>query len=120
MVKSEEQLKKVFYIEKVDFLRSMMEFALKAHGAEIYTIKAIENNFYLLDDLVPDLIIFDVETCRDQLLKLAEYSSKAILVGVGSETEHFEVKAMVNSYLLKPFEAKNIATRILSLLDKKN
>jgi DNA-binding response OmpR family regulator len=120
MVKSEEQLKKVFYIEKTDFLRSMMEFALKAHGAEVYTIKTIENNFYLLDDLAPDLIIFDVESCREQLLKLSEYSAKAVLVGVGNEIERIEVEKMVKFFLLKPYEAKNIASRILGLLDQKN
>jgi DNA-binding response OmpR family regulator len=110
-------VKKVFYIEKVEFLRSMMEFALKAHGAEIYTVDTIENNFYLLDDLEPDLILFDVETAKNQLAELSEYSSRAILVAIGSEDSRSEVMGMVKNYLTKPLEAKNIADRILSLLD---
>ena len=110
-------VKKVFYIEKGDFLRSMMEFALRAHGAEIYTVDTIENNFYLLDDLEPDLIIFDVETAENHLQKLSEYSSKAILVAVGSEESKLLVEGMVKNYLTKPLVAKNIASRILSLLD---
>lgn len=109
--------KKVFYIEKVEFLRLMMEIALKAKEAEVYTVATIENNFYLLDDLVPDLIIFDVETARDHLLELSEYSSKATLVAVGSEEDREKVQGIAKIYLTKPFEAKNIAARILSLLD---
>lgn len=115
MVKSE--IKKVFYVEKTEFLRSMMEFALRARGAEIYTVATLENNFYLLDDLEPDLIIFDVESARSQLEKLAEYSSKAKLVATGSESECTEVQGLTKIFLTKPLEAKNIAERILSLVD---
>lgn len=123
MVKSKEQtnapLKKIFYIEKEEFLRSMMEFALKDRGGEVYTVPTILNNFYLLDDLAPDLIIFDVETARDHLLELSKYSSKAILVAVGSEAQKSEVEGLVQGYLTKPFEAKNIASQILSLFSLK-
>lgn len=117
MVKTQQVQKKVFYIEKGEFLRSMMEFALKAKGAEIFTVDTLENNFYLLDDLTPDLILFDVETCLDYLPKLAEYSAKALLVGVGKEEQKALVTPMVSHYLTKPLEAKNIASRILALLD---
>lgn len=111
--------KKVFYIEKVEFLRSMMEFALKARGAEIYTVATLENNFYLLDDLRPQLVLFDVQTCIAQLPQLVEYSasSGAILVGIGDESDRALVGEMVKSFMLKPLEAKNIGARILALLD---
>lgn len=112
-----DQMKRIFYVDKTDFLRSMMEFALKARGAEIYTLDTLENNFYLLDDLSPQLILFDVESTRDHLQKLSEYSEKAVLVGVGSEDNKKEVESMVSHFLLKPLEARNIAARILALLD---
>ena len=117
MVKSEEHTKKIFYIEKVEFLRSMMELALKARGAEIYTVATIENNYYLLDDLMPDLIIFDVETAQNQMSDLCKYSAKAILVAVGSVEDKTKVEGMVKSYITKPFVARDIANSILSLLD---
>lgn len=110
-------VKKVFYIEKVEFLRSMMEFALKSHGAEIYTVATLENNEYLLEDLSPNMIIFDVETCQNHLPVLLEYSSKAILVAVGSPSDQQLVQGMVSHFFSKPLEAKNIASRILGLLD---
>lgn len=117
MVKSQEQVKKVFYIEKVEFLRSMMELALKARGIDIYTVSTLENNFYLLEDLSPDIILFDVETAENYLSELSKYSARAILVGVGSETQKSRVSGLVKDYLTKPLEAKNLATKILSLLD---
>jgi len=117
MVKPQEHTKKIFYIEKVEFLRSMMEFALKSKGAEVYTVATIENNFYLLDDLAPDMIIFDVETAQNQMAELREYSAKALLVAVGSPEAKVLVEDMVKNYLFKPFEARTIADSILSLLD---
>jgi DNA-binding response OmpR family regulator len=117
MVKPQEQTKKIFYIEKVEFLRSMMEFALKSKGAEVYTVATIEDNFYLLDDLAPDIIIFDVETAQNQMTELLEYSAKALLVAVGSPEAKVLVEDMVKNYLSKPFEARTIADSILSLLD---
>ena len=85
MVKTEDSQKKIFYIEKGDFLRSMMEFAIRARGADIYTVDTLENNFYLLDELVPDLIIFDVKTVFNQLEELKKYKNKAHFVAVGDE-----------------------------------
>jgi DNA-binding response OmpR family regulator len=117
MVKSEEGLKKIFYVEKGEFLRSMMEFALKAKGASIYTVDTLENNFYLLDDLLPDLIIFDVKTVKNQLEELRTYGGKAILVATGDEEDRPLVEGMAKAFLPKPLEAKNIAARILALLD---
>ncbi|MFA6236542.1 MAG: hypothetical protein WC635_04365 [Bacteriovorax sp.] len=112
-----DQMKRIFYVEKAEFLRSMMEFALKARGAEIYTLDTLENNFYLLDDLRPQLILFDVETCRDHLQRLSDYSPNVVMVGVGNEENKKEVEGMVNNFILKPFEARNLAANILALLD---
>lgn len=95
----------------------MMEFALRARGAEIYTVATLEDNFYLLDDLLPDLIIFDVETARNQMAELCEYSSKSILLAVGSEDDRVLIQGKVKNFLTKPLEAKNLASRILALLD---
>lgn len=118
MVKQVNQVKKIFYIEKVEFLRSMMEFALRARGAEIYTVDTLENNSYLFQDLSPDLIIFDVQTCHNDLTLLAEYSTTAVLVGVGAPEDEALVSGFVTHFFSKPLEAKNIASRILGLLDQ--
>lgn len=117
MEKTNNIIKKIFYIEKAQFLRSMMEFALKAKGAEIYTVDTLENNFYLLDDLTPDLIIFDVETVENYLEELIAKKSNAVLVATGNIDQKLKVENRVKLYLVKPIEAKNLATKILNLLE---
>lgn len=114
-------VKKVFYIEKEKFLRSMMEIALRAKKAEIYTVETLDENFYLLDDLKPDLIIFDLETCRasgpEALEKLYGYSIQAKLLATIPEGSENSLDPRVKSHLLKPIVAHNLAERLLSLID---
>jgi response regulator RpfG family c-di-GMP phosphodiesterase len=114
-------VKKVFYIEKEKFLRSMMEFALRAKKAEVYTVETLEENFYLLDDLKPDLVIFDLETCQkagveamDQLLSYSKHSKLIATCPPGSENS---LDSRVKGHLLKPIVAHNLAERVLSLID---
>lgn len=117
MVKDQTPIRKIFYVEKVQFLRSMMEVALKARGAEIYTIDTIVNNLYLLEDLKPDLIIFDLQTVGDSLGEVISNKGSAILVATGSPEEEIKVAGKVNHFIAKPIEARNLGKRILSFLD---
>ena len=111
-------VKKVFYIEKAEFLRQMLEFALKARGAEIYTIESLKGHQYLLEDLKPDLIIFDIETCIDELQDLYNYQNqhKVVLVASGPENQSHEYSQKTQGYLTKPIIAKDLANRILSFI----
>ena len=123
MMNSKDQVKKIFYVDKVEFLRSMMELSFRSKKTEIYTVDTLENNFYLLDDLSPDLILFDVESVRAQLEELCQYTSKnlskTILVAVGNESDKAQVSSMVKKFFLKPLDASKIADQILSLIDWK-
>ena len=111
-------VKKVFYIEKAEFLRSMLEFALKAKGAEIYTIASLKDHQYLLEDLKPDLIIFDIDTCIDELQDVYKYQKqhKVVLVASGPENRCSEYSQTTGGYLTKPIVAKDLANRILSFI----
>ena len=51
-------VKRVFYIEKEKFLRSLMELALRAKKAEVYTVESLNDNFYLFR-LFNSKLIFD-------------------------------------------------------------
>lgn len=114
-------VKRVFYIEKEKFLRSMFELALRAKKTEVYTVETLESNFYLIDDLRPDLIIFDLETCKEAgsaaLEKLYEYSSESKLVQTGPAGSENSMDKRVKSHLAKPIVAHNLAERVLSLID---
>lgn len=110
-------MKKVFYVDKGDFLRKTMELAIKQKGADVYTVPTMENNFYLLDDLLPDVIVFDVQTVGTELENLRPYAQKAVLVGVGDESDRAVVSGMARLFLVKPLEAKTLANSILNLVD---
>ena len=114
-------VKRVFYIEKEKFLRSMMELALRAKKAEVYTVETLEENFYLIDDLKPSLIIFDFETCQsaspEALEKLYSYSQNAILLMTGPVGSENSKDYRVQAFLQKPLVAQNLAERLLSLID---
>lgn len=114
-------VKKVFYIEKEKFLRSMMELALRAKKAEVYTVETLTENFYLLDDLKPDLIIFDLETVvlagSDAMEKLLSYQHVAKLIMAGTVGSENTMDSRVKGFLSKPLVAHNLAERVLSLID---
>jgi CheY-like chemotaxis protein len=117
MVKSEHRNKKIFYIEKVVFLRSAIESALKTKGAEIYSVDSLVDNFYLLEDLKPDLILFDVQTVGDSLEQLLSYHHLSVLVATGYQEDESLVAGRVKSFLVKPLVARGLAEQILSLVD---
>jgi DNA-binding response OmpR family regulator len=114
-------VKRVFYIEKEKFLRSMMELALRAKKAEVYTVETLESNFYLLDDLRPELIIFDWETSKvagpEALEQLYLYSQNAKLIMTGSVGSEDSMDKRISGFIPKPIVAHNLAERVLSLID---
>lgn len=114
-------VKRVFYIEKEKFLRSMMELALRAKKAEIYTVESLESNFYLIDDLKPELIIFDFETCQEAgeeaMEKLLSYAGESKLVMTGAPLVELSMDDRVSGFLSKPIVAHNLAERVLALVD---
>ena len=110
-------VKRVFYIEKEKFLRSMMELALRAKKAEVYTVETLSDNFYLIDDLKPELILFDLDLPASDLEKLYEYSNKAKLIATGPVGSENSLDKRVSGFIPKPLVAHNLAERVLSLID---
>lgn len=114
-------VKRVFYIEKEKFLRSMMELALRAKKAEVYTVETLADNFYLLDDLKPELIIFDLDTAisagPEAMEKLYSYSNSAKLIMTGAPGSENSMNKSVSGFIPKPIVAHNLAERVLSLID---
>ncbi len=110
-------VKSVFYVEKEKFLRSMMELALRAKKAEVYTVESLSENFYLIDDLKPDLVIFDLDNSPADLEKLYEYSGKVKLVATGAPGSENSLDKRVSGFIPKPIVAHNLAERVLALID---
>ena len=98
----------------------MMELALRAKKAEVYTVETLTDNFYLIDDLKPELIIFDLDTClaagSEAMDKLFSYSDRIKLVATGAPGTDIPAN-FVSGFLPKPIVAHNLAERVLSMID---
>ena len=95
----------------------MFEVALRAKKAEIYTVETLKDNFYLIDDLKPDLIIFDLDQAPTDLETLYGYSKQIRLVATGAAEKEKALDSRVTGFLPKPIVAHNLAERVLSLID---
>lgn len=111
--------KKVFYIEKEKFLRSMIEMALKSKSAEIYTVDSITDKFYLLDDLSPDLILVDLASVSAlELEEILKKSAGKKIAFTGSPEDLEKNSSLeVSLKLEKPLVVNKISEKILSVLD---
>ncbi len=91
--------------------------ALKAKNAEIYTLETLKNNFYQLDDIKPDLVIFTLDEEGDDLERLYTYADYCKLVL--SAPAEFQNKShpKVSGFLAKPIIAHTLAERVLALID---
>lgn len=114
-------VKRVFYIEKEKFLRSMMELALRAKKAEVYTVETLADNFYLIEDLKPELIIFDLDTLTNDgpevMEKLFSYANQAKIIMTGAPGSENSMNKNVSGFIPKPIVAHNLAEKVLSLID---
>ena len=106
--------KLVFYIEKEKFLRTMIEAALKLKNHNVYTIDTIVDNYYLIDDLKPQVIIFDIDTMGAELHNFIKYVKEATLVATGTKNQRELVQGYVHDFIEKPILASKLANRLVS------
>ncbi len=103
----------VFYIEQEKFLRTMFEIAFKNQDKEIYTIDTLVGNEYLLEDLAPTIIIFDVKTVGAQITKILSYQKSSLLIATGDPEDESLVKDSVKFFIKKPIIALDLVNTIL-------
>lgn len=110
-------VKNVIYIEKEKFLRSMLELALKSKVESIYTTDTLVDNFYLLEDLSPDMVIVDYSSIDlDLLNELLNKKAFKIVVTV-QESQESEAKSLsnVDLVLVKPLLVNGLVQKLLEL-----
>lgn len=95
----------------------MVELALKAKKAEIYTVDTLSENFYLIDDLKPQLVLFDLDATPQDLEKLYSYHDRLKLIATGPSHLMSTLDPRVSGFIPKPIVAHKLADRILSLID---
>jgi DNA-binding response OmpR family regulator len=116
----------IYYIDGEAFLRMMVEKRAQAHGLTCYTAENILDGSYMVRDVSPDLVIFDLNTDfqahRELLLDLVRDTQ--IPVGVVGFLD--EIPAEIAEFcqdhrlpmLAKPLSAQTLIEDFLSLKEQ--
>ncbi len=65
-------MKSVFYLERDDFIKMTVEKVLKRAEIECFTTSECGDAHYLINDLSPDLVLFDLKFCYPEHKSLIE------------------------------------------------
>jgi response regulator RpfG family c-di-GMP phosphodiesterase len=58
-------MRSVYWVDQESFLRMMVEKTLKLAEIEIYTTASVDNDAYIIKDISPDLLVWDVSTLKE-------------------------------------------------------
>lgn len=106
----------VLLIEKEKFVRNLCSEIFKVKGGKIHTIDTIIDHYYLIADLNPSIIVFDVKTVGPELEKLLA-SSKAKWIAIGDAEDRSSVESRVNLFIQKPLVVSHLYEQINGVLN---
>jgi DNA-binding NtrC family response regulator len=107
----------VLFIEKEKFIRNLAEELFSIKKGKIYTIESISNNFYLIEDLKPKIVMFDVQSIGEHLDQILAYKNIKF-IAIGSTTvEENAVKEKVAKFIKKPLVVATLFEQIMSVLN---
>ncbi len=102
--------KHILVIDKEKFIRSMFESGLKGSNLKVYTIDTLENNYYLIDELKPVAIFFDIHSSMGEWKKLSTFKAQSKLYPMGFHEDFDLIKGMESEFtglIEKPIATKN-------------
>ncbi|MBL6989803.1 MAG: hypothetical protein ISR65_08490 [Bacteriovoracaceae bacterium] len=116
-------VKSLFYIEREKFLRNMLEMASISESVELFTTEDIVRDFHFIADILPELIVLDIQTVIDDVTwffenldNVPEAAQIPVLV-TGSIADLdliSEYRCRILGIIKKPITTKNIAQVILA------
>ncbi len=102
--------KHILVIDKEKFIRSLFESGLKGSELKVYTLDSIENNYYLIDELKPVAIFFDIHSSMGEWSNLAKHKEHIKLFPMGFHEDFDLIKGMEANFsalVEKPIATKN-------------
>lgn len=107
-----EQTPKVFYIGPTSFLRLYVEKVVKRDQGEVFTHSGDEDPHYLIDDLVPDVVLLDEKFWElDWAKKLIKDAQIPIVLTGEAET----CEQAQWPYLAKPYKDVSFTSDLMKL-----
>lgn len=106
----------VLLIEKEKFVRNLCSEIFKVKSGKIHTIESIIDHYYLISDLNPSIIVFDVKTVGNELDKLLA-SSTSKFIAIGDQEDKENVGNRVNLFIQKPLVVSHLYEQINAVLN---
>lgn len=103
----------VLFIDKEKFIRNLVEELFIGKNSKIHTIDNISENFYLIEDLRPSVLVFDVLSVGDSLEEILALKNIK-LIAIGQEAELLKVQGRVNLLLAKPLKVSTLFETIMN------
>ena len=101
-------MKLVFLIDQNAMVRDYLEQYLPSQGFKVYSLNSVEDADYLIKDLKPELLLFDVETVNvpSFLKEMPNYTEDIPLITMG-HSQIFSQSVAHFQKPLNPIELKN-------------
>ena len=116
-------LKQVILIEKTKFVYKLISSLLNERAVECFCLEQLEDFSYLVDDLLPDILLVDYDTASQDwsLFWQSVNSSKhqkffKVLYGDKKELELFEGKSSFDTVLTKPLDITMLHAELSNLV----
>lgn len=119
--------KKILIVEDEDHMRRMLSLELETAGYEVYEAPDGRQGFHLARHVRPDLIISDIlmpQMDGNQLMKELRASDFGkeipflVLTARGQMHDYFETME-VDDFIIKPFDAEDLLTRVKRVLHQR-
>lgn len=78
-----ELMRGVFWVDQESFLRMMVDKTLKLAGIEIHSVESAEASVYIIKDLNPDLLVWDIVTLKEEGAEVLKQIMETTQIPVG-------------------------------------
>ena len=120
-------MQNLIIVEKMDFLRDMVELCLEEDNIEVIGLKDASDFEYLIKDVKPQIFMVDVNSIgdnqKDILKSFHRYhppkgDTLFVFTGVKDEVEFLQNNSIEAPFMVKPISPNGLKDRLESLLGK--
>ncbi|MDD2970712.1 MAG: response regulator transcription factor [Lachnospiraceae bacterium] len=123
-------MQKIFVIEDDENIRNLVKIALEGYGYEVMAFESAELALECIDEMKPDLAVFDLMlpgmdglTAIGKIRKMDNIKNMPLIVLTAKDKEYDKVVGLdggADDYITKPFGVLELTARIRSLLRRAN
>lgn len=109
--------KHVLVVDKEKFMRSHFEAALKDSKIKVMAIESLVDHYYLIDDLKPCALFFDIHSTMGEYHKILGYQGQTKLIAMGFP-EDFDLLKGIDEKLTMKIEKPISAQKFKAFIEE--